>query len=443
MSFKNMKNRTESGQKKSISRGKDDVRYWRDRVRQRSFRYKNRTEVSKEWQLRLQFEGQDNWFPLGTDNRDVAARKARDIYRIANAQGIEAAVQRFKPKSGPKKQGITLGEYFESVKKNTDINPSTIAVYQRKMRRIVIDLIDVPAGLDKYNYQGGGAYEWRKHIDATPLASITPDRINQWKRSYMDNIGSDPVARRRAEHTVNSTIRSAKALFAPRVVARLKDIELPEILPFEGVEFFRQSAARYRSEIDASAIIAKAQKDLGESAREQYKIFLLAIFVGLRRKEIDCLLWSAFDWERSLLRIRPTTYHGLKTESSIGDVPLEPQIADIFMAHFKEATGEFVIDSDCEPKMETQYEFYRANHEFTQLIKWLRQNGVTAQKPLHTLRKEYGRLITEQHGIFAASKLLRHSSIHVTASHYADDTRHLTTGLGNLLIKNEKRATAH
>ena len=35
--------------------------------------------------------------------------------------------------------------------------------------------------------------------------------------------------------------------------------------------------------------------------------------------------------------------------------------------------------------------------------------------------------------IYAASKMLRHSSILVTASHYADDQRRLTIGLGSAL----------
>jgi hypothetical protein len=45
---------------------------------------------------------------------------------------------------------------------------------------------------------------------------------------------------------------------------------------------------------------------------------------------------------------------------------------------------------------------------------------VTARKPLHELRKELGALVTAEHGIYAASRVLRHSDVSTTARHYSD-----------------------
>jgi hypothetical protein len=51
-------------------------------------------------------------------------------------------------------------------------------------------------------------------------------------------------------------------------------------------------------------------------------------------------------------------------------------------------------------------------------------------KPLHTMRKEFGSIVTEKMGIYAASRALRHSDIQVTALHYVDKKQRIATGLG-------------
>jgi hypothetical protein len=53
--------------------------------------------------------------------------------------------------------------------------------------------------------------------------------------------------------------------------------------------------------------------------------------------------------------------------------------------------------------------------------------------PLHTLRKEFGSQMCAKHGIYAASRALRHGDIAITSQHYLDRRRRATVGLGNLL----------
>jgi hypothetical protein len=53
------------------------------------------------------------------------------------------------------------------------------------------------------------------------------------------------------------------------------------------------------------------------------------------------------------------------------------------------------------------------------LATWLKQHEVSDGKPVHYLRKCYGSLAVGDHGIFVASKRLRHSNISLTASTYA------------------------
>ena len=59
---------------------------------------------------------------------------------------------------------------------------------------------------------------------------------------------------------------------------------------------------------------------------------------------------------------------------------------------------------------------YRVQSVFDRVTDWLRKHGVTARKPLHELRKELGALITSEHGIYAASRVLRHADLATTAA---------------------------
>jgi hypothetical protein len=54
-------------------------------------------------------------------------------------------------------------------------------------------------------------------------------------------------------------------------------------------------------------------------------------------------------------------------------------------------------------------------------------------KPLHELHKEFGSQICAKYGIYAASRMLRHADIRVTAEHYLDAKKRTPIGLGNLL----------
>jgi len=434
-----MKNRTETGQ--SSLKGKDDIRYWKKRLKKRSYLVRGQKVEVKEWQVRLYESGHDVWFNLESENQNDAAQKARKIYRFLKANGMENTVATFKPKTVvEKKETLTLGDYISAVESHAFMNPQTLHSYTQKTRQIVGDLLKVKSRRSKYDYVNGGSQKRRAKINACELSFITNERVNTWKQKYVEKAGADPIQRKKTEHTCNSCLRCAKALFGKKIIRRLKDVvDLPESLPFQDVEYFRQSPFRYRSDVDIEAVLEKAKLELKTGAPDLFKILLLAVFVGLRRKEIDMLTWAAFDWKNERICVRASKYHNLKSDSSEDDVPIESSVLELFRDYYEneveeaEEPAEFVIHSLWEPRRSNTYNFYRAENHFRELIGWLRENGISEQKPLHTLRKEFGRLITEKHGIFAASKLLRHSSIQVTASHYADDTRHLTTGLGGLV----------
>jgi integrase len=80
-------------------------------------------------------------------------------------------------------------------------------------------------------------------------------------------------------------------------------------------------------------------------------------------------------------------------------------------------------------------DYYRCKSHFQRLSAWLRRQGVVDEKPLHTLRKEFGSLVNRAHGIHAASKALRHADINVTNNFYTDSRVRVTSGLGKLFAR--------
>jgi integrase len=239
-------------------------------------------------------------------------------------------------------------------------------------------------------------------------------------------------ALRTARISANAIVRRARSLFSPRKLRHLA-VVLPRPLPFEGIEFeARQS--KYRSEIDVEKLIAHARQELEYNDPEAYKVFLLAVGLGLRRKEIDLLEWPAFRWNENVVRIVPTRYFHPKSEDSIADLPVDPELMEIFSKHFAGAKGAFVIRSDRPPMPPRPHQYFRCDPIFDRLVAWLRRHGLNGNKPLHALRKEYGSLLTRRYGIHAASRALRHSDLRTTSEHYSDSTARVTPGVGRLLV---------
>jgi integrase len=145
------------------------------------------------------------------------------------------------------------------------------------------------------------------------------------------------------------------------------------------------------------------------------------------------LEWSAFLWDRNVIRIAPTKHFHPKSEHSIGDVEVDLELMAIFKRYHQQTRQSFVVEAPGIPKLQAAYVDYRSQEHFERLIAWLRSKGVKTRRPFHTLRKEFGSLINANHDIHAASRSLRHSSIAVTHAYYADNRRSVTVGLGRLL----------
>ena len=305
--------------------------------------------------------------------------------------------------------------------------------YAPAFRQIVSEIFGLSNNKLKYDYQSGGRADWLSKVDAISLAEVTPAKVQEWKLSFLARAGSDTTALRTARISVNAISRRARSLFSQRKLRHL-GLALPRPLPFEGIEFETRQSMKYRSEIDVQELIAQARQELENNDPEAYKVFLLAIGLGLRRKEIDLLEWPSFRWKENVLRIQPTRYFHPKSEDSLADLPVDPELMDVFRKYFAEAKDSFVIRSHRPPLPPRPHQYFRCDPTFDRLVVWLRKHGLNGNKPVHTLRKEYGSLLTTRYGIHAASRALRHADLRTTSEHYSDSTARVTPGVGRLLV---------
>jgi len=407
---------------------KTDVRYWQDAMFKPTYKRNGQILEIEDWSARIQWRGRRETFNLKTPNKSAAAAKAKEIYSLLVGAGWDAALEKFKPEMARKSVSM-VGDFLTELRGHWSGSPKTFEDYCRSFRHILAHVFDVNGGPERFDYRKGGRAAWVAKIDRIRLADVTPDKVNKWRIAFVKRAGGNPVKQRRARITCNSIMRQAKSLFSADLLAHVS-LHKPDKLPFDGVPFYERESQRYRSKIDIENLIQTAVRELPQ---EQLKILLLATMAGLRRNEIDKLQWSAFRWVDGIIRIEETEHFAPKSSDAGGDVEVDKELLAMFRGWQAKATGTFVVEADGEPRTATTYAHYRAQEDFDALTAWLRAKGVTAPKPLHELRKEFGSQVCAKYGIYAASRMLRHADIRVTAEHYLDTKKRTPIGLGNLL----------
>ncbi len=449
---RNNKNRTETGQSATTVKGKlpkTHQDYWYSRLRKRSYLAPDgKTQIKiPVWQVRLFHSNKEGWFNLHTANQGAAAKKARDIYVSLKANGWDATLAKYKPESDVAPRfDLTVGEYLVAVKDTNYLRLRTFINYQNCLRTIVSESFGVRGDHSKFDYRHGGNQKWVERIDGIRLERLTPSRVTTWQHSRLKKAGNSPVSIASAKRTVNSYVRCARSLFSKDIRKRLKGIQLPDELPFHDVELFASGSMKYVSKIDVRALIAAARNDLKPNEPEIYKAFLLGLFAGMRRAEIDLAEWRMVDWNNSIIRLEETNWLRLKTQDSAGEITVDAEVVAELREMMPVTKSPFIISSLVVwgsgkkkrnhtrlPRNDSARAYYRCEPVFNRLNEWLRSKGVNTHKPLHEMRKEIGALIATEHGIYAASRFLRHSDITTTARHYAEHKARISVGLGKFL----------
>jgi integrase len=428
-------------QGKPASLSKADARYWLSRL----FKW----EGSPNYSIQIQFRGRRMSFSLGTGNREAAAKRAAGIYSDLLTLGVEATIAKNRAqKQLPAVDVATIGDWIIAAGEVFDGKPATFGGYARGLRFIASEILAVSKNKKRFGRTQAKTY--RRQVDAVPLFILTPEAIQAWRIRYVKRAGESPAKQRSARISCNSAIRQARALFSRKVMKFIGGVTVPDPLPFAGAEFYPRESMKYQSKLDPAILLRVAKKLLAESDPETFKALLLALGAGLRRGEIDRLLWRQIDFDAGMIHIEATDAGGLKTEDSAGDVPIDLTMVSLLRGFRAKASGQFVIEEGTGLTASKPWgQRYRCEDVFFRLNHWLRQHGVDTRKPIHTLRKEAGSIIATKAGIHAASQFLRHADIQVTSMHYADHKERVTVDMGALLppenvteMKSEARKAA-
>ena len=410
---------------KTKSHPKTSKFYWMEKVKKPA---SSNGGDSPHYGIQIKHDDRRMRFPLNTANKEAAAALAAKIWTQIVSEGWDAAIQAHKPQSAPKApKSATVGALIEAACAASSARKHSLEAYSKAFRRVVSEVAGIQDGR-KFDAFKGGTKEWRERVDAVLLSSLLPADVQAWKNRRLRAAEADPLAKRRTITTVNSLIRNAKALFGKKVLPFVEQqLTVTRPLPFDDVGMEKGPSQRYVSKVDAYTLLARAREDLAESEPEAFKVLILALVCGLRRSEIDHLMWRTFDFNRSLLHIENTEFHQLKSEDSAGDIDLDADTVAMFKGFRVHAPKSvFVIESPNAPRSEKKARCYRCNAVFERVNEWLREQGVDNPKPLHTMRKEIGSIIASEHGIFEASRYLRHSDIRITSAIYADKKKAIT-----------------
>lgn len=401
---------------------KSDARYWM--VAGRLFK----DHGAPDFSCRFSVRGERNQLCLGSPNQREAAKRAAELVALVIADGWEAGFALYRPREKIEVPAVvTVGMVIEAATRVSSARRHSVAGYAKALRLIVADIKEVKAE-GKFDAHKGGAAKWRAKVDSIVLDAITPADVLAWRNKRIRATDGDPPAKRRAVVTTNSLIRNAKTIFGKKLLPFIEQ-SLPMIrpLPFDGVPLEKAPSLRYISRMDPKATLAKAREEMAEAEPEAFKVMVLALVFGLRRAEIDNLLWLAFDFAGATVRVETSEFHELKSEDSAGAIDLDEDTLALFRGYRAKAPKDvFVIRSPLEPVKNPKPGRYRCNPVFKIVLAWLRANGINGHKPLHTLRKEIGSIIASEQGIFEASRYLRHADIHITSAIYADQRKVVT-----------------
>jgi len=435
---------------------KTHVNYWKARLEHRTYTRDGKTHEVPDWSVRIHFGGVRKGFDLESGNKEEAATKARDIYLSLIAKGWAATLAELKPKTSLPIEitagDATVGEFLAEVERTSNLKPKTFRRYAQCLRRVAAHIRGVKTDASRYDYRTGGLLAWRRQVDVIPLLAITPAAIADWKMDYLRRASHDPRRKMEVNRSFNTWLRNTKSLFSSAIInkpnfgIKVPKFKVPdgqrgerEVYWFETIDFEKAGSMKFNAPVGITYedLVKKARRELRSDSPEAYKLFLLCMCAGLRRGEADVCLWSQLRSDDCSIRVESNEFIEPKHGSG-GTVYVDPALMKELLSFKTEGQEGFVVNSHREWK-ETAYVRYRCEPHWRTLLDWLETNGLSARKKVHELRKLFGDAIVKREGIFAGSAQLRHSTIQMTANHYADPRQRAALPVGNLFSEKKSR----
>lgn len=392
----------------------DSVNHWKDKLYFQKWTENDVTHKTSELYVRFQVHGKRRAINLNTSNRDEAARLARDKFVLVKNKGWEAIDP---PKPARAFTGPRVREILEVLEtRATHLAPNSRKQYATALRQLAGEIVGLSA-------EKMGSTAWREAVGNVPILSLSPQAIREWRTTRTKEV-TDPIAVGKRVTHLNSLLRNASGCFAGAMQPHFKDAGLDDVpCPFAGVKLERAKRSRsYRSEIDHQKMINEINALPQNDTR---MVLIIALVLGLRRSEIDRLLWDHVNLKAGTLTIQTTDEGAVKSENSHRTLHLDDWLVKALQEYRKiDRASRHVISG----KRAKGYS-YRAEISFQKAVKWLRDHGVSGTHPLHTLRKEFGSQVAAKHGLAAAAKTLGHADHSNVTALYVDAKGVLTSGI--------------
>lgn len=397
-------------------------------------------EIS-DYQVRIQHVGRLAYFNLKTANAAEAAVKARDVYIYLIANGWEETLAKYKPKSTQNGEDLTVDEFaerFRDALKVVEYPP-----IKRSAERYVNSLCFIC-----------------RTVSVNRISQLTTPKVKIFKQDYIKAAREKGRDENSIKISCNAHLRSAAAIFSKQMMEAYSTSGLMIENPFTGVTIRRVEIKPYtpmdRDLLDSiwqdsiklrdgdpnfqngepTTMPEKApapgknkrnrwkSPSWGQPHPESFVVLLLELGVGLRRDEAD---WAQWDWffrdakGRRYIEVKNTAYFTPKGKRR-RVIPVEPALWDAIHEWYQEG-DIFVVPGNppkiYTPETEPKNIHYRCERHHRVLVAWLRMKGIKDDKPCHMLRKEFGSYVATSFGLFAAQRLLGHSSAAVTEGFYA------------------------
>ena len=393
---------------------KRDSRYWYGRIFQQT---QANGQTDANWSCRVAIGGRRRQLSLDTGNRQTAAERAAAFYSSARDEGWDAALtayaSRRKP-TPPPPASATVGAVIGIIEeRGTHLRQSTKLRIYSALRVISASA----AGIAEYDSKASNVAKAirRDAIDRIDLATVTPDLVRRWQRDFIAVEGDDDLRQATKKRSADGTLAAFSRAWTAALAPHYADAALTmPSNPAKSVRLFRLKTPRYRSDVDAGALVRDAKDQL---SGDGYRTLLLALQFGLRRAEVDRLQWQHIDLVAGQLSVEGTEAGATKTGASERVLDISPGMVDVLTEWKEEAIGDYVVAplAALRPK---RWSSYRADAAFEEVLRWLRGRGWDSAQPLHQLRKEFGSMVSMNFGVFEASEALGHSDVRVTAALY-------------------------
>ena len=357
---------------------------------------------------RFQHAGRREAVNLGVTDKRQAAEVAAKTYGLIRAQGWDTALRVLDPEKHRAQSAGTVGDVIDTLAR-LDMRPSTRTAYRVALQwwaLQIIRLTPLHRNLDRW------APSYRERIATVQLTDLTIDKLERVRDEFIAGAGDDAIAARRARVSVKAFARNAKA--GIRAAQKLGRLEMPVPAPFTGLTVAGAVSTRYTAEFDAAEMLRRASETLRAEDPSAFKVVLLALGAGLRRGEIQHLQWRSVDTARQI-RVEASGAWLAKNIQSEATVDVDGGL--IAALGTPAGPDNRVVDP------------LAIEHA----VRWLRRQGVSCAKPLHSLRKEFGSLIAQTADLLTASRQLRHGSITVTAALYVESRRKASPNITSML----------